>query len=74
MWSGRWTVGEALRVRRIVLGGCAGRRAGVAYRAWMVDVGYRSGDRMKTYVALFRRIDVGGNNILPMKDLVTVLE
>lgn len=29
---------------------------------------------MKTYVALFRGINVGGNNILPMKDLVDVLE
>jgi len=25
---------------------------------------------MKTYIALFRGINVGGNNILPMKDLV----
>lgn len=29
---------------------------------------------MKTYVALFRGINVGGNNVLPMKELVTVLE
>ena len=29
---------------------------------------------MKTYIALFRGINVGGNNILPMKELVTVLE
>jgi uncharacterized protein (DUF1697 family) len=32
------------------------------------------GDRMKTYIALFRGINVGGNNILPMNELVTVLE
>ncbi|MGH3337802.1 MAG: DUF1697 domain-containing protein, partial [Propionibacteriaceae bacterium] len=29
---------------------------------------------MKTYIALFRGINVGGSNILPMKELVTVLE
>jgi uncharacterized protein (DUF1697 family) len=29
---------------------------------------------MKTWVALFRGINVGGKNILPMKDLVTTLE
>jgi uncharacterized protein (DUF1697 family) len=29
---------------------------------------------VKTYVALFRGINVGGNNILPMKVLVAVLE
>ncbi len=29
---------------------------------------------MKTYIALFRGINVGGNNKLPMKELVTVLE
>ena len=29
---------------------------------------------MKTYIALFRGINVGGKNILPMKELVTVLE
>lgn len=29
---------------------------------------------MKTYAALFRGINVGGNNVLPMKDLVTILE
>lgn len=29
---------------------------------------------MKTYAALLRGINVGGNNILPMKDLVTILE
>lgn len=29
---------------------------------------------MKTYVALFRGLNVGGNNALPMKDLSTVLE
>ena len=29
---------------------------------------------MKTYIALFRGINVGGKNILPMKELVTLLE
>jgi len=29
---------------------------------------------MKTYIALFRGINVGGNSILPMKDLVSLLE
>ena len=29
---------------------------------------------MKTYIALFRGINVGGTNVLPMKDLVTLLE
>lgn len=29
---------------------------------------------MKTYIALFRGINVGGNNILPMKELVSLLE
>ena len=29
---------------------------------------------MNTYIALFRGINVGGNNILPMKALVTILE
>ena len=29
---------------------------------------------MKTYIALFRGINVGGNNILRMKDLVSLLE
>lgn len=29
---------------------------------------------MKTYIALFRGINVGGNNILPMKGLVALLE
>ena len=29
---------------------------------------------MKTYIALFRGMNVGGNNVLPMKELVTVLE
>jgi uncharacterized protein (DUF1697 family) len=29
---------------------------------------------MNTYIALFRGINVGGNNILPMKDLVEILE
>lgn len=29
---------------------------------------------MKTYIALFRGINVGGNSILPMKELVAMLE
>jgi uncharacterized protein (DUF1697 family) len=29
---------------------------------------------MKTYIALFRGINVGGKNVLPMKDLVVLLE
>ncbi|QIN80694.1 DUF1697 domain-containing protein [Rubrobacter marinus] len=29
---------------------------------------------MNTYVALFRGINVGGNNVLPMKELVALLE
>jgi uncharacterized protein (DUF1697 family) len=29
---------------------------------------------MKTYIALFRGINVGGNNMLPMKELTAVLE
>jgi uncharacterized protein (DUF1697 family) len=32
------------------------------------------GDQMKTYIALFRGLNVGGNNILPMNELVSVLE
>ena len=31
-------------------------------------------DRMTTYIALFRGINVGGKNKLPMKDLVATLE
>ena len=30
-------------------------------------------ERMKTYITLFRGINVGGNNILPMRDLRTLL-
>ena len=33
-----------------------------------------NGDRMNTYIALFRGINVGGNNTLPMKDLIAILE
>src|SRR5215212_8658075 len=29
---------------------------------------------MKTYVVLFRGINVGGHNVLPMKNLVAILE
>jgi uncharacterized protein (DUF1697 family) len=32
------------------------------------------GDQMKTYIALFRGLNVGGNNILPMNELVSVLQ
>jgi len=39
------------------------------FGGWMSYIG-----RMKTYVALFRGINVGGSSILPMKDLVTILE
>lgn len=28
---------------------------------------------MKTYIALFRGINVGGNNVLPMNDLAALL-
>jgi uncharacterized protein (DUF1697 family) len=37
-------------------------------------VGYRKSDLMKTYIALFRGVNVGGNNVLPMKELVALLE
>ena len=37
-------------------------------------VGYEIGARVKTYVALLRGINVGGNNVLPMKDLIAMLE
>ncbi|HET9359789.1 MAG TPA: DUF1697 domain-containing protein, partial [Vicinamibacterales bacterium] len=30
--------------------------------------------KLKTYIALFRAINVGGKNMLPMKELVAVLE
>ena len=33
-----------------------------------------NGDRMNTYIALLRGINVGGNNSLPMKELVAILE
>ena len=36
--------------------------------------GYRGGDQMKTYVALFRGLNVGGNSVLPMNELVARLE
>ena len=35
---------------------------------------HSNGDPMKTYVALFRGINVGGRNSLPMKELVSILE
>lgn len=35
---------------------------------------YLQNDPMKTYIALFRGINVGGNNMLPMKELVSVLK
>lgn len=37
-------------------------------------VGCRYADEMKTYVALFRGINVGGKNVLPMDELVAMLE
>jgi uncharacterized protein (DUF1697 family) len=37
-------------------------------------VGYRYADEMKTYIALFRGINVGGRNVLPMSELVSMLE
>src|SRR4051794_26648723 len=37
-------------------------------------VSYRSEDEMKTYIALFRGINVGGKNVLPMSELVSMLE
>jgi len=40
---------------------------------WKVGNG-RRGYQMKTYVALFRGINVGGKNMLAMKDLVATLE
>ena len=36
--------------------------------------GYRNGAQLKTYIALFRGINVGGSNVLPMKDLIALLE
>ena len=36
--------------------------------------GYRNDDEMKTYIALFRGINVGGRNVLPMNELVSLLE
>ena len=40
-----------------------------------VEISQDERDRiMKTYIALFRGINVGGNNILPMKELVAVLD
>jgi hypothetical protein len=37
-----------------------------------IDTGtwYSGSKQMKTYIALFRGINVGGNSILPMKELV----
>jgi uncharacterized protein (DUF1697 family) len=60
---GRWAVGYTLSIRRIILGN----------RATVQSV-VRKGDRMTTYIALFRGINVGGKNKLPMKDLVSTLE
>lgn len=34
----------------------------------------RSADQMKTHIALFRGINVGGKNPLPMREVVTILE
>jgi uncharacterized protein (DUF1697 family) len=38
------------------------------------DLRLGDGDQMKVYVALFRGINVGGKNALPMKELLSVLE
>ena len=37
-------------------------------------VGYRYADEMKTYIALFRGVNVGGKNVLPMNELASMLE
>jgi uncharacterized protein (DUF1697 family) len=39
-----------------------------------LGVGEEGGDLMKTYVALLRGINVGGKNVLRMKELVALLE
>ena len=46
---------------------------GFAERSYAA-VSSRQRDRMKTYIAFFRGINVGGKNMLPMKDLVAILE
>jgi uncharacterized protein (DUF1697 family) len=66
-------VGDDLCAGRIVL---EGRSVESAERRTVGEwVGYGRGrDRVKTWVALFRGINVGGNNKLPMKELVATLE
>jgi len=66
---GIWAVGHALVARRIIQGKRAAAREAPTRR---LVVG--RGDRMTTYIALFRGINVGGKNKLPMKDLVATLE
>jgi len=40
----------------------------------MVDANTKSANKMNTYIALFRGINVGGRNILPMKSLTELFE
>ena len=40
----------------------------------MISTLYHMGDRVNIYIALFRGINVGGKNILPMKELAEILE
>ena len=52
---------------------------GAIYRRWLGkyrdrQTDYGSYERMKTYIALFRSINVGGRHILPMKALAALLE
>ncbi len=69
MWSGLFDVevvcpGGAFQIG-IPLQTCA--KKGVAGEG-------AGGGELKTYIALFRGINVGGSNIVPMKELVSVLE
>lgn len=41
---------------------------------WAAAVSELKGQFMQTYIALFRGINVGGKNALPMKDLVSIFE
>ena len=64
-WLDGWAVGHAQSTRRIRPGSTA---------RWVPTGRLSEGDRMQTYIALFRGINVGGRNKLPMKDLVVTLE
>lgn len=47
----------------------------LALRCYVGRLGHTStGARMNIYIALFRGINVGGNNSLPMKELVVLLK